>query len=96
MSFLGQSINHDSYHPVSLTSGEDSEGDGSDSRESTTHDEHHSHSLDEIQIRAYRVHYEHGGIYGGYTLDEWLEAEHKLDQETDSGSQPDDGDSGNL
>jgi hypothetical protein len=39
-------------------------------------------SLDEIQIRAYRVHYRHGGIFGGYTLDEWLEAEHELDEES--------------
>jgi hypothetical protein len=39
-------------------------------------------SLHDIQIRAYRIHQKHGGgVYGGYTLDEWLEAEHERDQE---------------
>ena len=38
-------------------------------------------SLHDIQIRAYRIHQKHGGVYGGYTLDEWLEAEHELDDE---------------
>jgi hypothetical protein len=38
-------------------------------------------SLHDIQIRAYRIHQKHGGVYGGYTLDEWLEAEHELDEE---------------
>lgn len=38
-------------------------------------------SLNEIQIRAYRIHQRHGAIYGGYNLDEWLEAEHELEEE---------------
>jgi hypothetical protein len=38
-------------------------------------------TLDEIQKRAYRVHHDRGGIYGGYTLDEWLEAERELNNE---------------
>jgi hypothetical protein len=38
-------------------------------------------TLNEIQIRAYRIHWQHGGPYGGYTLDDWLEAEHELDDE---------------
>jgi Protein of unknown function (DUF2934) len=41
----------------------------------------HPPSLNEIQIRAYRIHQEHGAVYGGYTLDDWLEAEHELDDE---------------
>jgi hypothetical protein len=42
------------------------------------------HSLDEIQRRAVRIHRRHGGIYGGYTLEEWLEAEHELEDEDHS------------
>jgi hypothetical protein len=38
-------------------------------------------TLNEIQIRAYHVHQQRGGIYGGYTLEEWLQAEHDLDDE---------------
>lgn len=38
-------------------------------------------TLNEIQIRAYRIHQQHGGYIGGYTLDDWLEAEHELDAE---------------
>jgi hypothetical protein len=41
----------------------------------------HSPTLDEIQIRAYRVRRRHGGLGGGYTLDDWLEAEHELEDE---------------
>jgi hypothetical protein len=41
----------------------------------------HSHTLNEVQRRAYRIHERHGGIYGGYTLEDWLEAEHELDEE---------------
>lgn len=52
---------------------------------------HHHATLNEIQIRAYRVHFEHGGISGGYTLDDWLEAEHELSCDTGSDSQPDSG-----
>lgn len=41
----------------------------------------HPVTLHEIQIRAYRIHQEHGAVYGGYTLDDWLEAEHELDDD---------------
>jgi len=41
----------------------------------------HPPSLNEIQIRAYRIHQKHGAVYGGYSLDDWLEAEHELDKE---------------
>jgi hypothetical protein len=43
------------------------------------------HQLDEIQRRARRLHYQHGATYGGYTLEEWLEAEHELDEENRRG-----------
>jgi hypothetical protein len=46
----------------------------------------HTHNLNEVQRRAYRVHERHGGIYGGYTLEDWLEAEHELDEEDSSPS----------
>ena len=50
----------------------------------------HPHSqqptLNEIQLRACRIHYKHGGVWGGYTLDDWLEAEHELaDEDQPSG-----------
>ena len=51
-----------------------------------TPDNEHIHSLNEIQRRAYRIHQRHGGIYGGYTLEDWLEAEHELDEEDNSPS----------
>ena len=35
----------------------------------------HTHTLNEVQRRAYRIHQRHGGIYGGYTLEDRLEAE---------------------
>ncbi len=41
----------------------------------------HTHTLNEVQRRAYRIHQRHGGIYGGYTLEDWLEAERELDEE---------------
>ena len=50
-----------------------------DPESSPKHD--HTHTLNEVQRRAYRVHERHGGIYGGYTLEDWLEAEHELDEE---------------
>jgi hypothetical protein len=46
----------------------------------------HTHTLNEVQRRAYRIHQRHGGIYGGYTLEDWLEAEHELDEEDNSRS----------
>jgi Protein of unknown function (DUF2934) len=48
------------------------------------HRVHHPPTLDEIQLRAYRVHYRHGGAFGGYTLEDWLEAERELSDEPDS------------
>jgi len=39
------------------------------------------HRLNEIQRRACRLHHQHGATCGGYTLEEWLEAEHELDEE---------------
>jgi Protein of unknown function (DUF2934) len=41
----------------------------------------HTPTLNEIQIRAYRIHEKHGAVYGAYTLDDWLEAEHELEEE---------------
>ena len=41
----------------------------------------HWHELDEVQRLACRIHHRHGSIYGGYTLEEWLEAEHELENE---------------
>jgi Protein of unknown function (DUF2934) len=46
-----------------------------------TPENEHTHTLDEIQRRAFRIHRRHGGTYGGYTLEDWLEAEHELDRE---------------
>jgi hypothetical protein len=55
---------------------------GFSERESEEGPEHeYWHHLDEIQRRACRIHRRHGAIYGGYTLEEWLEAEHELDDE---------------
>jgi hypothetical protein len=48
-------------------------------KESEVHADSHPPTLDEIQRRAYRIHHEHGGVTGGYTLDDWLEAEHELE-----------------
>jgi hypothetical protein len=55
-----------------------------DPENSSKHD--HTHTLNEIQRRAYRIHERHGGISGGYTLEDWLEAEHELDEEDNSPS----------
>ena len=46
----------------------------------------HTHTLNEVQRRAYQIHQRHGGVYGGYTLEDWLEAEHELDDEDSSPS----------
>jgi Protein of unknown function (DUF2934) len=43
-------------------------------------------TLEDIQRRAYRIHHEHGAVTGGYTLDDWLEAEHELLDEIDGSS----------
>jgi hypothetical protein len=37
----------------------------------------HPPTVDEIQYRAYRIHLDHGGLYG-YDLDDWLRAEREL------------------
>ena len=47
-------------------------------KDSETEAHHHPPTLDDIQRRAYRIHREHGSVNGGYTLDDWLEAEHEL------------------
>ncbi len=39
----------------------------------------HPPTLSEIQRRACRIHYERV-VSGGYTLDDWLEAEHELER----------------
>jgi hypothetical protein len=46
------------------------------------HVQNHAPTLEEIRRRACKIHGEHGSVYGGYTLDDWLEAEHELDDET--------------
>jgi hypothetical protein len=58
----------------------------SEHKEAFPHDTHspraaHWPSLNEIQMRACRIHQMHGAVRGGYTLDDWLEAEHELDEE---------------
>ena len=40
---------------------------------------HHPPTLQDVQRRACEIHHEHGAVTGGYTLDEWLEAEHELE-----------------
>jgi hypothetical protein len=40
---------------------------------------HHPPTLEDVQRRACEIHHEHGAVNGGYTLDEWLEAEHDLE-----------------
>jgi hypothetical protein len=45
------------------------------------HPESHHPTLDEIQLRAIRIHSQHGGVCGGYNLDDWFEAEHELEDE---------------
>jgi hypothetical protein len=48
-------------------------------KESEKHANHHEPTLEEIQRRALKIHHEHGSVTGGYTLDDWLEAEHELE-----------------
>ena len=50
---------------------------------------HHPPTLEDIQHRACEIHHAHGAVNGGYTLDEWLEAEHEL-EETDGADAGDD------
>lgn len=52
---------------------------------SESHVHHHPPTLEDIQHRACEIHHEHGAVNGGYTLDEWLEAEHELEETDGSG-----------
>jgi hypothetical protein len=47
--------------------------------DSKIHANHHPPTLEDVQRRACEIHHEHGAVNGGYTLDEWLEAEHELE-----------------
>lgn len=47
------------------------------------HVNHHPPTLEDVQRRACEIHHEHGAVNGGYTLDEWLEAEHELEDTDD-------------
>jgi hypothetical protein len=47
--------------------------------DSKIHGNHHPPTLEDVQRRACEIHHEHGAVTGGYTLDEWLEAEHELE-----------------
>jgi hypothetical protein len=53
------------------------------------HPESHHPTLDEIQLRAIRIHSQHGGVCGGYNLDDWFEAEHELEDENERSSKKD-------
>jgi hypothetical protein len=48
-------------------------------KDSEIHVNHHPPTLDDVQRLARRIHHEHGGVTGGHTLDDWLEAEHELE-----------------
>jgi len=52
-----------------------------DSSETPSPEQDTWHRLNEIQRRACRLHHQHGATCGGYTLEEWLQAEHELDEE---------------
>lgn len=54
---------------------------GAAENELEIHPASHHPTLDEIQVRACRIHYRHGGVCGGYDLDDWFEAEHELEDE---------------
>jgi hypothetical protein len=47
------------------------------------HAHHQPPTLEDIQHRACEIHHKHGAVNGGYTLDEWLEAEHELEETDD-------------
>lgn len=49
------------------------------SEETETRDDIHPPTLSEIQRRACKIHYERD-VSGGYTLDDWLNAEHELER----------------
>ena len=50
----------------------------------------HVITLSEIQIHACRIHQRHGAYYGGYTLEDWLEAEHELNGDIPADSEKED------
>jgi len=50
----------------------------------------HHPTLNEIQIHACRIHQRHGAYYGGYTLEDWLEAEHELNGDVSADSEKED------
>lgn len=50
---------------------------------------HHQPTLEDVQRRACEIHHEHGAVTGGYTLDEWLEAEHELEDTEGADSEND-------
>ena len=47
--------------------------------DSKAHANHRRPTLEDVQRRACEIHHDHGAVNGGYTLDEWLEAEHELE-----------------
>ena len=49
-------------------------------KETESHCDIQSPTLSEIQRRACKIHYERGEVFGGYTLDDWLKAEHELER----------------
>jgi len=57
---------------------------GTAENELEIHPESHRPTLDEIQLRACRIHSKHGGVCGGYNLDDWFEAELELEDENRS------------
>jgi hypothetical protein len=57
---------------------------GTAEKELEIHPGSHQPTLDEIQLRACRIHSKRGGVCGGYNLDDWFEAEHELEDEHQS------------
>jgi hypothetical protein len=68
MDTFGEIYSVDGFNNAVVLSGEKSDG----------HAHHHPPTLEDVQRRACEIHHEHGAVNGGYTLDEWLEAEHDL------------------
>jgi hypothetical protein len=56
--------------------------------ERETRSDIHPPTLSEIQRRACKIHYERV-VSGGYTLDDWLEAEHELERKLTPSSKKD-------
>jgi hypothetical protein len=78
MDRFGEIHNVGGFHNAVVLSDEKSDG----------HAHHHPPTLEDIQHRACEIHHEHGAVNGGYTLDEWLEAEHEREETdgTDAGN----------